>query len=683
MPRVEGGEEKRSFRQRARGHISKYFHTKSTNKEQKENNHSHSPVSIPQRDEAFGPPPGSHRRNLSKSSPQSSVVNGSSSLSEVHSGSYPDPKVDYPDEFKCPILDTLMAEPVIIESGISYERMVIKRYLELGHRQCFKTGVALDSDAVLKNTSLKTAIEHWCDSNGVSRPTPPSPEVAKNAVDRVCRLDTSTSESFGPDAPYTPDSFTGESSTSDSRMPHSENDLRGLQVHENVSGNSASLEDDVGNISQNRQFESRHTWSEGHLKHSLEQLHNSATVSGRHDGFPCDDRPSPSSSSSIGYAHTVTIAASPMISKAESVESSRSPVPLALTRTPVSFSPEISPSTGSAGSLNADMIQRLASKLQHKHVKEQEDAAMEIRRLSRIGAQNRIELCEPAVLEALLPLLQSRYSQVQINAAAAVMNLSLEKGNKLKVARAGAIPYLVDVLKSGVMDAQEHAAGAIFSLALNDENKMAIGVLGAIPPLIHLLRSSQHAARRDAAMALYHLSFSQMNRSKLIKAGGVGTFLGIARDERSDVVSRALLILCNIAAMQDGRAALAEKDAVPVLVSLLTKGDEDSGGADKSEEHKVNWPEVREHAAAALLQLSQHNFRFRTQATQAGALDGLQRLEAEGTPRAREKAAALLSILREAPRGQKSSLDIPTSLYPRRSYVRPGGDMPKAESAIF
>ncbi|CAM6083564.1 unnamed protein product [Calypogeia fissa] len=232
------------------------------------------------------------------------------------------------------------------------------------------------------------------------------------------------------------------------------------------------------------------------------------------------------------------------------------------------------------------------------------------------------------------------------------------------------------------------ALGAIFSLALNDENKLAIGVLGAIRPLIHLLRSGKHGARRHAAMALYHLSFMQMNRNKLIKAGGVAILLGVAKDEKSDVVSRALLILCNIAAMQEGRVALAEINAVPVMVGLLTRGDEtgaartaaaQEGGADS----KVNWAEVREHAAATLLQLSHHNFRFKSQALQAGALDGLQRLAVEGTPRAREKAAALLTILRDAPNADNSTEDN-GSLY-RRSYLRNarGCVDDKAESAQF
>jgi hypothetical protein len=54
---------------------------------------------------------------------------------------------------------------------------------------------------------------------------------------------------------------------------------------------------------------------------------------------------------------------------------------------------------------------------------------------------------------------------------------------------------------------------------------------------------------------------------------------------------------------------------------------------------------VQAHAAAALVQLSNHNLRFRAQALQAGALEPLTMLAEQGTQRARDKATLLLNIL--------------------------------------
>lgn len=69
------------------------------------------------------------------------------------------------------------------------------------------------------------------------------------------------------------------------------------------------------------------------------------------------------------------------------------------------------------------------------------------------------------------------------------MNLSLEKVNKVKIARSVYLSMLIDILTVGTSEPQDHAASKLFSLALDDENKMAIGVLGALQPLMHALRS--------------------------------------------------------------------------------------------------------------------------------------------------------------------------------------------------
>ena len=83
----------------------------------------------------------------------------------------------------------------------------------------------------------------------------------------------------------------------------------------------------------------------------------------------------------------------------------------------------------------------------------------------------------------------------------------------------------------------------------------------------------------------------------------------------------------------------------------------------------VDWAAVREHAAAALLQLSHHNIRFKTQALQAGALEPLAALQESGTQRAKDKAATLLNILKQSP-SQDQCGDEGEVLYGRALYRR-------------
>jgi hypothetical protein len=264
----------------------------------------------------------------------------------------------------------------------------------------------------------------------------------------------------------------------------------------------------------------------------------------------------------------------------ENSDARRDGIPLPLATTPSSYGISEAGEYGAAEGIEGELLY----KLHHQHAVEQEEGAAEIRMLTRNtdpSVDYRATLCTPAVLEALVSLMQSRYSGVQSNAVAAIMNLSLSNENKMKIARAGAIPVLIEVLKTQCDAAQEHATGALFSLALSDENKMAIGVLGAIPPLIHVLRVGSQGARCDAAMALYQLSFAQINRGKLIKAGAVGILLRLLQEEGSDLVSRALLILSNLAVIPDGRSAICEGNGISVLVSLIAYQSSLSGPPDQ------------------------------------------------------------------------------------------------------
>lgn len=124
-----------------------------------------------------------------------------------------------------------------------------------------------------------------------------------------------------------------------------------------------------------------------------------------------------------------------------------------------------------------------------------------LRKKTRSDERARAALCSDRVLYALKNLLVSRYSAVQENTAvAAVVNLSLEKTNKVRIVRAGIVPPLIDVLKNGFDESREHAARAIFSLALLDKNRTAIGILGVLPPLLHELRFGKwrsHTMRRS------------------------------------------------------------------------------------------------------------------------------------------------------------------------------------------
>lgn len=277
---------------------------------------------------------------------------------------------------------------------------------------------------------------------------------------------------------------------------------------------------------------------------------------------------------------------------------------------------------------------------------EQEAIMMSLRQATRENPARRKSLCTSRLLAALRPMLLSDNPGIQINAAAAMVNLSLETENKVRIVRSGAVSPLVEVLKIGHLEARDHAAGAIYSLALEDENRSAIGVLGAIPPLLHLFAdaSADYRARREAGMALYYVSLGDMNRNKIARASGaVRSLIGLAgiKDrvapaDAAAIRKLALMVLANLAGCTDGRAVLMDSGAVPVVAGLMSGGVVGPGSAEE------------EYCLSALYGLSKGSLRFRGLARAAGVEAVLMRIAeggGEGTMR-REMAKRTLRAMR-------------------------------------
>ncbi|KAL8549707.1 hypothetical protein ACS0TY_008519 [Phlomoides rotata] len=77
-----------------------------------------------------------------------------------------------PEEFICPLSSRLMYDPVVIASGLTYERMWIQRWFDEGHVTCPKTNVKLVHLSFTSNTSMKDLIMKWCNMHRVSIPDP-------------------------------------------------------------------------------------------------------------------------------------------------------------------------------------------------------------------------------------------------------------------------------------------------------------------------------------------------------------------------------------------------------------------------------------------------------------------------------------------------------------------------------
>jgi hypothetical protein len=74
-------------------------------------------------------------------------------------------RTDHPDWFKCPITLTLMTDPVMIQSGITYDRPAIEEWLQ-HHQKCPITNKRLSNTDVSPNMSLRHAIIDYYQKTG-------------------------------------------------------------------------------------------------------------------------------------------------------------------------------------------------------------------------------------------------------------------------------------------------------------------------------------------------------------------------------------------------------------------------------------------------------------------------------------------------------------------------------------
>ncbi|KAF5734734.1 U-box domain-containing protein 38-like [Tripterygium wilfordii] len=499
-----------------------------------------------------------------------------------------------PTEYLCPISGSLMADPVVVSSGQTFERVSVQVCRDLGFLPVLEGGSRPDFTTVIPNLAIKTSIGRWCDSHGIEYPRPPE----YGSAEKIVRAS----------------------------VPSSSPDLSNPQIR-------VSERELLAGVADNPQVLFSHAATE--LAHRVNHFYSS------------------SSEESV-----IVTATSP-------------PTPLPLTTRPACYSSpssseisELENANNSFSSLSPEE-EEIVARLKSPEVHEQEPAAISLRKITRTNEESRVSLCNPRLLSSLRSLIVSRYCVVQTNALASLVNLSLEKPNKVKIVRAGFVPLLIDVLKGGSSEAQEHAAGALFSLALEDDNKMAIGVLGALQPLMHSLRSDSEPTRQDSALALYHLTLIQSNRVKLVKLGGVSSLLSMVNS--GDLGSRILLILCNVASCTEGRSVMLDSNAVAILVGILRDG-------------KAEMEAIKENCVAALFALSQGSFRFKGLAKDAGAVEVLREIEDRGSERAREKAKRILQMMKGRGDGEeenKKGLDweeiMESGLVNRTRQLRIGG----------
>ncbi|KAJ0260601.1 U box domain-containing protein [Hirschfeldia incana] len=101
-----------------------------------------------------------------------------------------EPEIAIPPEFQCPISIDLMKDPVIISTGITYDRTSIEKWIDSGNNTCPVTNTVLTTFDQIPNHTIRKMIQGWCVEIGSSLieriPTPRVP-LLPCEVYEICR----------------------------------------------------------------------------------------------------------------------------------------------------------------------------------------------------------------------------------------------------------------------------------------------------------------------------------------------------------------------------------------------------------------------------------------------------------------------------------------------------------------
>ncbi|KAK7243306.1 hypothetical protein RIF29_38099 [Crotalaria pallida] len=274
-------------------------------------------------------------------------------------------------------------------------------------------------------------------------------------------------------------------------------------------------------------------------------------------------------------------------------------------------------------------ITSLVESLSSIHLEEQRKAVEKIRMLSKENAENRVLIAENGGIPPLVQLLSYPDSKLQEHAVTALLNLSIDEGNKRLISKEGAVPAIIEVLENGSTVAKENSAAALFSLSMLDENKEIVGISNGIPPLVNLLLNGTIRGKKDAATALFNLSLVHANKGRAISAGIVPPLLQLLKDTNLGMIDEALSILLLLVSNPEGRQEIGQLSFIETLVEFIREGT----------------PKNKECAASVLLELCINNSSFILAALQFGAYEHLIEIKENGTNRAQRKANAILELI--------------------------------------
>ncbi|KAL3526382.1 hypothetical protein ACH5RR_011038 [Cinchona calisaya] len=279
---------------------------------------------------------------------------------------------------------------------------------------------------------------------------------------------------------------------------------------------------------------------------------------------------------------------------------------------------------------------------------EREAQIFAARELGKLESRRRQKLAEKGIISRLVLMLHMHDFEAVEAALLALLSLAFHsERNKIQIVNSGTIPVLLKIIQCQNESLIDLAIAALLILSSCTANKLAIAASGAIQILVDSLISQFAAencvqnlsmqAKLDIMSTFHNLSTCPPIIPSIVSSGVVNPMLQIIYgfEKSSELVEKAMSLLEKIVSSSEN--ALKEvAETAPFVIQLLVEAIEEGK------------PLCKEYAAGTLLVICQScRDTYRGMTLREGAMPGLLQLSVDGTFKAREKAKALLQLLRD------------------------------------
>ncbi|EPS59902.1 hypothetical protein M569_14902, partial [Genlisea aurea] len=408
-----------------------------------------------------------------------------------------------PAEFLCPLSGVVMADPVIVLSGHTFERSVVDACVSLSFIPLLPDGAVPDFSAVIPNLALRSAISSWCRRNYVDPPgTPLDFDAAVGIVRQVLdemsqelprRTVTTLSSSTSSSSSSSCSSGDGQISSSDS-LPTEERSL-------------------VAGLKRNLSIEKQ--------EEALIALRVLTRTREEIRAAVCTSR---------------------LLSAVKALIASKHPS-LQINATAVAANLSLE-GANKAKIVRSGLVHPLVDALENGAPESRDNAACALFGLS-MDDHNKGALGALGALGPLLRALRSDSPATRRDSALALYHLSAAEGNRVKLIRLGAGRALLGMIRSG--RSASFALLVLCNLACSPIGRAAMLDAGAVDCFVGMLSSSSSAAR-NCLSALYGLSYGGRRFNALAKAAAAEDAISKLKidgdDERGkQMVKRILTVL--------------------------------------------------------------------------------------------------------------------------------------------